>query len=85
MVVPLPGTWGDFYSRPQVAVLGPELWVASDTPGGALWVIEERVPRRVTLADQGIAPTGVAARGVEVAAEGLELGLHHPGPPPVVA
>jgi sugar lactone lactonase YvrE len=61
--VQLPEAWGDFYSRPQVAVLGPELWVASDTPGGALWVIEERVPRRVTLADQGIAPTGVAARG----------------------
>jgi uncharacterized protein (TIGR03663 family) len=61
--VPLPEAWSDFYSRPQVAVLGPGLWVVSDTPGGALWVVEDRLPRRVSLADQGIVPTGVAALG----------------------
>jgi uncharacterized protein (TIGR03663 family) len=59
--IALPDAWTDFYSRPQVAVLGPELWVVSDTPGSALWVIRDRVPRRVSMADQGIVPTGVAA------------------------
>jgi sugar lactone lactonase YvrE len=59
----LPEAWTDFYSRPQVAVLSPELWVVSDTPGAALWVIDRRVPRRVSVADQGIIPTGVAANG----------------------
>ncbi len=59
--IPLPEAWSDFYSRPQVAVLAPKLWVVSDTPGSALWVIDHGVPRRVSVADQGIVPTGVAA------------------------
>ncbi len=61
--VPLPDAWPDFYSRPQVAVLAPELWVVSDTPGSALWVIDHGVPRRVSMADQSIVPTGVASDG----------------------
>jgi uncharacterized protein (TIGR03663 family) len=62
-VVVLPGAWTDFYSRPQVAVVGPELWLASDTPAAALWVIRDGQPQRVDLAGDGINPTGLAARG----------------------
>jgi hypothetical protein len=60
-VVALPDAWAEFYSRPQVAVVAPGVWVASDTPGSALWVVRDGTPRRVDLAEAGIAPTGVAA------------------------
>ncbi|HPA80795.1 MAG TPA: TIGR03663 family protein [Thermoanaerobaculales bacterium] len=59
-VVPLPDAWSEFYSRPQLAVLAPGLWVASDTPGSALWVVREGTPRRVDLGGHEITPTGVA-------------------------
>jgi hypothetical protein len=59
-VVSLPLAWTDFYSRPQVAVLAPGLWVVSDTPASALWVVRQGVARRVDLRDAGITPTGVA-------------------------
>ena len=59
-VVGLPDAWQDFYSRPQVAVLAPGLWVVSDTPASALWVVREGTVRRVDLGGHGITPTGVA-------------------------
>jgi DNA-binding beta-propeller fold protein YncE len=59
-VVGLPDAWMEFYSRPQLAVLAPGLWVASDTPASALWVVREGVARRVDLGGHGITPTGVA-------------------------
>ena len=40
--------------------MAPGVWVASDTPGSALWVVRDGTPRRVDLAAAGIAPTGVA-------------------------
>jgi uncharacterized protein (TIGR03663 family) len=61
-VVPIPGAWSDFYSRPQVAVLGPDLWLASDTPASALWLIRDGRPMRIDLAAEDIAPSGVAFR-----------------------
>ena len=59
-MVPLPEAWSDFYSRPQVAVVAPDLWVISDTPGSALWVVRDGVVSKVDLAESGIRPTGVA-------------------------
>jgi DNA-binding beta-propeller fold protein YncE len=59
--VGLPDAWSDFYSRPQIAVISDGLWVVSDTPGSALWIVRDGVPGRVSLADAGISPTGVAA------------------------
>jgi sugar lactone lactonase YvrE len=59
-VVGLPDAWQDFYSRPQVAVLAPGLWVVSDTPAATLWVVREGTVRRVDLGGHGITPTGVA-------------------------
>ena len=58
--VALPEAWSDFYSRPQIAVVTPELWVVSDTPGQALWVVRDGTVDRVSLASEDIAPTGVA-------------------------
>jgi hypothetical protein len=60
VVVPLPGSWGDFYSRPQVAVLSPGRWLASDTPSAALVEVVDGSVRRHELEDEGIEPTGVA-------------------------
>jgi sugar lactone lactonase YvrE len=62
-IVELPGAWVDFYSRPQIAVITPELWVVSDTPASAIWIIRSGRPQRVPLADDGIVPTGVAFDG----------------------
>ncbi|MCG6962285.1 MAG: TIGR03663 family protein [Acidobacteria bacterium] len=59
-IVPLPGAWPNLYSRPQVAVLGPRRWVASDTPNRALWVVQNGRPERVDLGELGITPSGVA-------------------------
>ena len=61
--VALPDAWSDFYSRPQVAVVEEDLWVVSDTPGSALWIVRGGVPHRVSLASSEIVPTGVAANG----------------------
>jgi len=62
-VVELPEAWEDFYSRPQVAVLGPELWLASDTPASGLWLIHDGRPVRVPTGDVELVPTGVAFDG----------------------
>jgi len=58
--VTLPGSWSDFYSRPQTAVLGEGRWLATDTPASALWLVEDGRERRIELAGAGIAPTGLA-------------------------
>jgi len=65
-VVALPEAWQNIYARPQIAVLGPGHWVASDQPGRRLWVIRDGVPRSVDLSGAGIAPTGVAVAGGEL-------------------
>ncbi len=58
--VGLPEAWPDYYSRPQLVVLGPDRWLASDTPAGALWLVEGGRVRRLELSSAGIAPTGLA-------------------------
>jgi uncharacterized protein (TIGR03663 family) len=59
-VIGLPDAWSEFYSRPQLAVLAPGLWVVTDTPASALWVVRDGMPRRVDLGGHDITPTGVA-------------------------
>jgi hypothetical protein len=62
-IVPLPGGWSEFYSRPQVAVLGPKLWLASDTPAATLWLVRDGVPEPIDLGTDGIVPSGLAMAG----------------------
>ena len=59
-VIELPGAWTDYYSRPQVAVLGPGDWVVTDTPGRCLWRIRRGAVTRISLEEDDIRPTGVA-------------------------
>ncbi|NOZ79517.1 MAG: TIGR03663 family protein [Acidobacteria bacterium] len=68
-IVGLPAAWSDFYSRPQIAVLGPRDWIVSDTPGKALWRIRGTTVERIALGRLGMDPTGVAwdAAGHELA------------------
>lgn len=66
VVVPLPGTWADFYSRPQVVALGPDRWLASDPPSGALVEVVGGEVRRHDLLGEGVEPTGLAALGSEL-------------------
>ena len=61
-VVALSGAWTEFYSRPQVAVLDSGLWLVSDTPASALWLIRDGRPIRIDLGADGIAPSGIAVR-----------------------
>jgi len=58
--VPLPGGWSDFYSRPQVAVLGPGRWLATDPPGRSLWLVEDGRARRLGFPETDMVPAGVA-------------------------
>jgi uncharacterized protein (TIGR03663 family) len=62
-LVPLPGGWSEFYSRPQVAALGPRLWLASDTPAATLWLVRDGVPEPIDLGSDGIVPSGLAVDG----------------------
>jgi hypothetical protein len=59
-VIGLQDAWTEFYSRPQLAVLSPGLWVVTDPPASALWLVREGAARRVDLGGHGITPTGVA-------------------------
>ena len=61
--IQMPEAWSDYYSRPQVVVLGPGRWLASDTPAGSLWLVEDGRVRRLDLRPAGIAPTGLAWDG----------------------
>jgi hypothetical protein len=63
VVVPLPGTWTDFYSRPQVVALAPDRWLASDPPSAALVEVVVGKLRRHDLRGEGIEPTGLATLG----------------------
>ena len=65
-VVELSEAWSDFYSRPQVAVLGNGRLLVTDTPAESLWIIEGRQARRLDLGDDGIVPTGLARRDGEL-------------------
>ncbi len=58
--VPLEGAWSDFYSRPQVAVLGPRRWLVSDTPGAALWLVDDGAVTRLAGDGETLVPTGLA-------------------------
>jgi len=58
--VALPGGWPDFYSRPQVTVLGPDRWLATDPPRRSLWLVEGERPVELTFPGAGIVPAGVA-------------------------
>ncbi|HHQ48307.1 MAG TPA: TIGR03663 family protein, partial [Acidobacteria bacterium] len=59
-VVPLPGAWSDFYSRPEIAVLAPDDWLVSDTPGKCLWRIRGGKVKRIVPGPPEIQPTGLA-------------------------
>ena len=65
-VVDLEDTWKDPYPRPQVAVLAPGFWVASDWPAGRLVVVRDGRVRRVDLGGSGMAPTGLTWTGSEL-------------------
>ena len=58
--VELTGAWSDFYSRPQVALLGPRRWLMTDSPARALWLADEGRVRRIGLENGEIVPSGVA-------------------------
>ena len=62
-IVDLPGAWSDYYSRPQIAVLGADEWLVSDTPGKALWRYRAGTVSRIDLAGADIQPTGIAWDG----------------------
>ncbi|MGD8441145.1 MAG: TIGR03663 family protein [Holophagae bacterium] len=61
-VVELEGAWSDFYSRPQAAVLPDGRLLLSDTPAGALWLVDGDAARRLDLSSDGITPTGLDVR-----------------------
>ena len=61
-IIELDGAWSDFYSRPQIVVLGEERFLVSDTPASTLWLVEDGNVRRISLGEAGIAPTGLAHR-----------------------
>jgi hypothetical protein len=45
-----------------VAVLADDLIIASDTPASSLWLVRDGQGVQVELADENVAPTGVAVR-----------------------
>ncbi len=47
----------------MTAVMDATTWVATDTPGKALWVVRDGVPFRVDVSETGLAPTGLAWDG----------------------
>ncbi len=62
-VVPLPGAWPDFYSRPQVAVLGPDRWLASDPPRRSIWLVEGGRAVEIGFPGVDLTPSGLAWDG----------------------
>jgi sugar lactone lactonase YvrE len=58
--VVLPDAWPDYYSRPQIAALSDTLWLVSDTPQAALWLVRSQRVMRIPFDADGAAPTGVA-------------------------
>jgi hypothetical protein len=61
--IALPGSWSDFYSRPQVVALEERRWLVTDVPARSLWLIDDGVAQKIDLSDAGIIPTGLALRG----------------------
>ncbi len=59
-VVPLPGAWSDFYSRPQAVALAEDRWLVTDVPAQSLWLVEGSEARQVDLTADGITPSGLA-------------------------
>ena len=60
--VALPDAWREFYSRPQAAVLAADLWLVTDPPASALWLVRPAGVERIDLASSGIVPGGIAWR-----------------------
>lgn len=58
--------WREYYSRPQVAVLGDGTWLVTDPPDSRLWLIEGDRAVRLDLGEAGIQPAGLAVRGDEL-------------------
>lgn len=58
--IALPDAWSDYYSRPQIVAIDGDLWIASDTPGRALWKIRSGAVTRIPFDADGASPTGVA-------------------------
>lgn len=58
--VSLPDAWHDYYARPQVVALAPDTWLATDTPGRCLWLVESGRVLKIALATSGMKPTGLA-------------------------
>ncbi len=58
--VALPGGWPDFYSRPQVVVLGPERWLVTDPPRRSLWLVQDGRPVELTFPETDLVPAGLA-------------------------
>jgi sugar lactone lactonase YvrE len=40
--------------------LAPELWLATDPPQAALWLVRDGVPQRLDLHADGLIPSGLA-------------------------
>ncbi len=59
--VPLPDAWQDFYSRPQMVIVKPDLWLVTDPPAQALWMVRGDRVSEITL--DGMTPTGIAWHG----------------------
>jgi len=60
--VALPGAWREFYSRPQAAALAEDLWLVTDPPASALWLVRSGRVERLDLGEAGITPSGLAWR-----------------------
>ncbi len=61
--VELPAAWPDFYSRPQVLVLGPERWLATDPPRRSLWLVEGGKTQEIRFQADDVTPSGLAWDG----------------------
>jgi sugar lactone lactonase YvrE len=62
-VVPMPDAWTDFYSRPQILALAEDHWLVTDVPAKSLWSVNDGVPTRIDLGEDGIVPSGLARHG----------------------
>jgi len=74
-VVQLPASWTDFYSRPQVAIVEHDLWVATDPPARSLVVVDGDEVTTVDLGAEGMSPAGVAWHDGALYVTDLERGL----------
>lgn len=57
--VDLVEAWFDYYARPQIAVLGANRWLVSDTPSSSLWLIDDGVSTKIDVTESALVPTGL--------------------------